>query len=86
MFLKDGLYSENPTQAGSKVASFLVHGDAAFCGQGIVSLFGFLFNFIKTKITHFFQNAKIRLPKHFNYRNCQTIALVALCICLQIIS
>ena len=37
MFLKDGLYSRNPTQSSKKVASFLVHGDAAFCGQGIVS-------------------------------------------------
>ena len=36
MFLKDGLYSENPTQTSTKVASFLVHGDAAFCGQGKV--------------------------------------------------
>ena len=37
MNLKDGLYSDTPTQKGSKVASFLVHGDAAFCGQGIVA-------------------------------------------------
>jgi len=39
MFLRDGLYSEEPTQKSTKVASFLVHGDAAFCGQGIVSIF-----------------------------------------------
>ena len=64
MFLKDGLYSENPTQAGSKVASFLVHGDAAFCGQGIVSIFGFLFNFIKEKIQIFF-NMKNKVAETF---------------------
>lgn len=36
MFRRDGLYSDSPSLTSSKVASFLVHGDAAFAGQGIV--------------------------------------------------
>lgn len=36
MFRRDGLYSDTPSLTSSKVASFLVHGDAAFAGQGIV--------------------------------------------------
>ena len=66
MFLKDGLYSENPTQTSTKVASFFVHGDAAFCGQGIVCVFisiYFMFNFIdliKTnKVAETFQLSKL---------------------------
>lgn len=35
--LRDGLYSTQPTSKSFKVASFLVHGDGAFSGQGIVS-------------------------------------------------
>ena len=37
MLLKDGLYSENPTMLSKKVMSLLIHGDAAFAGQGIVT-------------------------------------------------
>ncbi len=37
MFKQDGFYSSTPSAKGQKVASFLIHGDAAFAGQGIVS-------------------------------------------------
>lgn len=37
MFKQDGFYSPTPSAKGRKVASFLIHGDAAFAGQGIVS-------------------------------------------------
>jgi len=37
MLLKDGLYANEPSLNSRKVSSFLVHGDAAFAGQGIVS-------------------------------------------------
>ena len=37
MFKKDCFYSSKPTAISKKVASFLVHGDAAFAGQGIVA-------------------------------------------------
>jgi 2-oxoglutarate dehydrogenase complex dehydrogenase (E1) component-like enzyme len=37
MYSKDGLYSDKPSLNANKVASFLIHGDAAFAGQGIVS-------------------------------------------------
>ncbi len=36
MLLKDGLYADQPSAKGSKVATLLIHGDAAFAGQGIV--------------------------------------------------
>lgn len=34
---KDCLYAEKPSAISNKVASFLVHGDGAFSGQGIVA-------------------------------------------------
>jgi 2-oxoglutarate dehydrogenase complex dehydrogenase (E1) component-like enzyme len=37
MLLKDCYYEDNPSYCSKKVASFLIHGDAAFAGQGIVS-------------------------------------------------
>lgn len=37
MFNKDCFYSENPVPKSSKIATFLIHGDAAFAGQGIVT-------------------------------------------------
>jgi 2-oxoglutarate dehydrogenase complex dehydrogenase (E1) component-like enzyme len=37
MLLKDCFYEENPIVCSKKVASFLIHGDAAFAGQGIVT-------------------------------------------------
>lgn len=37
MSAKDCLYSDDPKTTSNKVASFLIHGDAAFAGQGIVS-------------------------------------------------
>jgi 2-oxoglutarate dehydrogenase complex dehydrogenase (E1) component-like enzyme len=37
MYLKDGLYADDPTNITKKVMSFLIHGDAAFAGQGIVT-------------------------------------------------
>lgn len=37
MFRKDGFYADPPTSRSSKVATFLIHGDAAFAGQGIVT-------------------------------------------------
>ena len=37
MFKRDGLYGENISSKFNKVATFLVHGDAAFAGQGIVN-------------------------------------------------
>ena len=36
MQLRDGYYSEQPGIHSNKVVSFLIHGDAAFAGQGIV--------------------------------------------------
>jgi 2-oxoglutarate dehydrogenase E1 component len=48
MHTKDGLYADEPTLRGNKVATFLIHGDAAFAGQGIVKIFHFkLLNFRK---------------------------------------
>ena len=37
MFLKDGFYSDDPSILTKKVMSLLIHGDAAFAGQGIVT-------------------------------------------------
>ena len=37
MTCRDCLYSDDPQNRSKKVASFLIHGDAAFAGQGIVS-------------------------------------------------
>jgi 2-oxoglutarate dehydrogenase complex dehydrogenase (E1) component-like enzyme len=37
MLLKDGYYSDTPSNESKKVLSFLIHGDAAFAGQGIVT-------------------------------------------------
>ncbi|RNA23119.1 putative 2-oxoglutarate dehydrogenase E1 component DHKTD1 mitochondrial [Brachionus plicatilis] len=37
MSSKDCLYSDDPKNISKKIASFLIHGDAAFAGQGIVS-------------------------------------------------
>ena len=37
MFAKDSLYADQPSFRSNKVASFLVHGDGAFAGQGIVT-------------------------------------------------
>lgn len=37
MHLRDGMYAEQPALQTKKVSTFLVHGDAAFAGQGIVS-------------------------------------------------
>ncbi len=37
MILKDCFYEEDPTAFSKKVASLLIHGDAAFAGQGIVT-------------------------------------------------
>lgn len=37
MLIRDGLYADEPTLQCNKVLAFLVHGDAAFAGQGIVS-------------------------------------------------
>jgi hypothetical protein len=37
MFLKDGYYSTESTNESKRVLSFLIHGDAAFAGQGIVT-------------------------------------------------
>jgi 2-oxoglutarate dehydrogenase complex dehydrogenase (E1) component-like enzyme len=37
MYSKDCFYSNQPKVNSTKVASFLIHGDAAFAGQGIVA-------------------------------------------------
>lgn len=37
MLLRDGYYADTPKSNCDKVATMLVHGDAAFAGQGIVS-------------------------------------------------
>lgn len=37
MRLKDGYYADTPKSNCDKVATMLIHGDAAFAGQGIVS-------------------------------------------------
>ena len=37
MHLKDCMYADQPSLQSKKVSSFLVHGDGAFAGQGIVS-------------------------------------------------
>jgi 2-oxoglutarate dehydrogenase E1 component len=36
MLQKDAMYSDEPKLHSEKVATFLIHGDAAFAGQGIV--------------------------------------------------
>lgn len=36
MYKKDCLYAEPPSALSNKVASFMIHGDGAFVGQGIV--------------------------------------------------
>lgn len=37
MHLKDGFYADKPEYTSKKVTSLLIHGDAAFAAQGVVT-------------------------------------------------
>lgn len=37
MYKKDAFYADPPSSQSTKVATFLIHGDGAFAGQGIVA-------------------------------------------------